>query len=81
VQVVGIIAVFSIDNVISGTYSAKAELNDLHGLQNLNDFAPCPFGLKVRLATLRNLCCIFVDFITACFAYRPALAKTPSARP
>ena len=45
-QVVGIIAVFSIDNVISGTYSAKAELNDLHGLQNLNDFAPCPFGAE-----------------------------------
>ena len=45
-QVVGIIAVFSIDNVISGTYSAKAELNDLHRLQNLNDFAPCPFGAE-----------------------------------
>jgi len=41
---------------------------------------PALLGLKVRLATLRNLCCIFVDFITACFAYRPALAKTPSAR-
>jgi hypothetical protein len=46
VQVVGIIAVFSIDNVISGTYAQRTAPNDLHGLQNLNDFAPCPFGAE-----------------------------------
>jgi hypothetical protein len=46
VQVVGVIAVFSIDNVISGTYAQRTAPNDLHRLQILNDFAPCPFGAE-----------------------------------